>query len=177
MFACCPHGQGQGHSQNISNEKCSRNRPDRRNCFLEVINESVDTVCVLRVDDSIEPLVLMLYYIYVLRVADSIEPWVRVAMLSVSHSQAALLCYRESHCEIERRRRNKMTAYINELCDMVPTCSTLARKPDKLTILRMAVSHMKTLRGGCWETFKLITAYHTDRRLEEVSVGKPLSHR
>uniref|UniRef100_A0A915IBC7 Aryl hydrocarbon receptor nuclear translocator homolog n=1 Tax=Romanomermis culicivorax TaxID=13658 RepID=A0A915IBC7_ROMCU len=52
-----------------------------------------------------------------------------------------------NHSEIERRRRNKMTHYVNELAEMVPQCATLGRKPDKLTILRMAVSHMKTIRG------------------------------
>ncbi|UJR22736.1 hypothetical protein I4U23_025770 [Adineta vaga] len=53
---------------------------------------------------------------------------------------------RENHCEIERRRRIKMATYFAELCDMVPACSNLARKPDKLTILRMAAQFMKTLR-------------------------------
>lgn len=54
----------------------------------------------------------------------------------------------ESHCEIERRRRNKMAAYVNELCEMIPACNSSARKPDKLTILKMAVNHMSSLHGS-----------------------------
>ncbi|UJR26291.1 hypothetical protein I4U23_007629 [Adineta vaga] len=55
---------------------------------------------------------------------------------------------RENHCEIERRRRVKMASYFVELCDMVPACSNLARKPDKLTILRMAAQFMKNIRAS-----------------------------
>lgn len=55
---------------------------------------------------------------------------------------------RESHCEIERRRRCKMASYVNELSEMVPSCNTLAKKPDKLTILKLAAAHMKSLQGN-----------------------------
>lgn len=34
---------------------------------------------------------------------------------------------RENHSEIERRRRNKMSHYINELAEMVPQCAALGK--------------------------------------------------
>jgi aryl hydrocarbon receptor nuclear translocator-like protein 1 len=54
---------------------------------------------------------------------------------------------RSQHCEVEKRRRERMNRYMNELAQMIPTCAAVPRRLDKLSILKMAVDHMKTLRG------------------------------
>jgi hypothetical protein len=57
---------------------------------------------------------------------------------------------RITHSEVEKRRREKMNKYLFDLMPYLPISEKDAsgvKKTDKITLLRMAVQHMKYLKS------------------------------
>merc|ERR1719295_707987 len=52
---------------------------------------------------------------------------------------------RNNHSQIEKKRRDRMNTYIKELSTILPSCPS--KKMDKLTVLRLALQHMRSIKG------------------------------
>jgi len=86
---------------------------------------------------------------------------------------------RTNHSEIEKKRRRKMNKFIDELAELIPMGSNASRKPDKLTVVKMAVQHIRILghrneqRSSIGEKYKptFVTDDELRSLLEEASGG------
>lgn len=80
------------------------------------------------------------------------------------------LIRRSQHCEVEKRRRERMNRYMSELAQMIPACTAVPRRLDKLSILKMAVDHMKNLRGDPHAASDYKPGFLTDEELKQLVV-------
>lgn len=77
---------------------------------------------------------------------------------------------KNQHCEVEKRRRERMNRYMTELAQMIPACTAVPRRLDKLSILKMAVDHMKNLRGDPHSSSDYKPGFLTDEELKKLVV-------
>ena len=71
---------------------------------------------------------------------------------------------------MEKRRRERMNRYMAELAQMIPACTAVPRRLDKLSILKMAVDHMKNLRGDPHAASDYKPGFLTDEELKQLVV-------
>ena len=63
-----------------------------------------------------------------------------------------------------------MNRYMSELAQMIPACTAVPRRLDKLSILKMAVDHMKNLRGDPHAASDYKPGFLTDEELKQLVV-------